>query len=336
MNSCSNKRPFVSVLLVTRNEQTYIEKAMLSLINQTYPKDCYEIIVVDGESTDDTLKKIDNLILKYKSNTFDIRIIHNPKHILSSGWNIGIKAAKGEYIVRIDAHAEAASNFIEKNVETIQAIPDAVCVGGRLTTKSIDDSDDVISKILSSPFGVGNSSFRVSEKAGYADTAVYGLYKKEIFEQVGYFNEQYERNQDIELHSRIRKSGGKFYFNPQIKSVYYSRNTVDKMVKQAFNNGKWNMVLLKNQNSALGIRHLIPFLFVLFLIASFGFGLFNKRIRNLGIAVIMLHLSIGVYAACLKTRKYSEIISMPFMFFLLHTSYGAGYIFGIPIKIGKS
>lgn len=329
----TSNQPFVSTLLVTRNEQTYIEKAMMSLINQTYPKNKYEIIVIDGESTDDTLKNVERLIEKYRTDTFDIRIINNPNHILSSGWNLGIKDAKGKYVVRIDAHAEAAEDFIEKSIETMLDASDAVCVGGKLTTKSLDGDDEVISKVLSSPFGVGNSSFRVSDKAGYADTAVYGLYKKEIFDRVGYFNEKYVRNQDIELHSRIRAAGGKFFFNPQINCVYYSRNTVKKMVKQAFGNGKWNMVLLKNQNSALSLRHLVPFAFVLFLIATTILGFFSKYFWFLEIGVLLLHLALGLYAAIKKTNKISEVLKMPFLFLLLHLSYGVGYIAGIFTKI---
>lgn len=327
--------PFVSALLVTRNEQDYIEKAMLSLINQTYPKEFFEIIVIDGESTDNTLKIVNQLIEEYKTAPFDIRVINNPKHILSSGWNMGIKNAKGDYVVRIDAHAEAAPDFIENNIETMLSTKDAVCVGGKLTTKSLGGDDDIISKVLSSPFGVGNSSFRVSETAGYTDTAVYGLYKKELFEKVGYFNEQYVRNQDIELHSRIRASGGKFYFNPQISCVYYSRNTAKKMVKQAFGNGKWNMVLLKNQNSALRLRHLVPFAFVLYLIASTILGFFNKFFWFLELGVVALHLLLGLIAGSKKTKKASEIVKMPFLFLLLHLSYGAGYLAGIFTRIDK-
>lgn len=324
---------FVSALLVTRNEQAYIEKAMMSLINQTYPKDRYEIVVIDGESTDDTLKIVKKLIEQYRTDSFDIRVINNPKHILASGWNLGIEDAKGDYVVRIDAHAEAAKDFIEKNVETMLKASDAVCVGGKLTTMSLDGDDDIISKVLSSPFGVGNSSFRVSDEAGYADTAVYGLYKKEIFERVGYFNEKYVRNQDIELHSRIRAAGGKFYFNPQINCVYYSRNTVKKMVKQAFGNGKWNMVLLKNQNSALRLRHLVPFAFVLFLIATTVLGFFSRYFWFLEIGVLLLHLVLGLYAATKKTKNISEALKMPFLFLLLHLSYGTGYLAGIFTKI---
>lgn len=324
-----NRKPFVSALIVTRNEQTFVEQALMSLINQTYPKDCYEIIIIDGESTDDTLKIVKRLVQKYKTDTFDIRVINNPKHILAAGWNLGIKNAKGEYVVRIDAHGEAADDFIEKNVKTIHSVSDAVCVGGRLITKSLDGDNDTISKVLSSSFGVGNSSFRVSERSCYADTAVYGLYKREIFDKVGFFNEQYVRNQDIELHSRMRAAGGKFYFNPEINCVYYSRNTTKGMVKQAFGNGKWNMVLLKYHNSALRLRHLVPFVFIIYLIFSMILGFFIRFFWIQEIAVLILHLLLGTVAASKKTNRITEILKMPFLFLLLHISYGLGYLVGI-------
>lgn len=90
----SKEQPFVSALLVTRNEQAYIKQALMSLINQTYPKDSYEIIIIDGESTDKTLEIVQQIIKQYKTDSFDIRVIKNPKHILASGWNLGIKNAR--------------------------------------------------------------------------------------------------------------------------------------------------------------------------------------------------------------------------------------------------
>lgn len=325
--------PFVSALIVTRNEQKYIRRALLSLINQTYPSNKYEIIIVDGESTDDTSVITEELIKEYKTDSFEMRLLKNPKRILASGWNIGIKDAKGVYVVRIDAHAEASEDFIEKSVRTMENVRDAVCVGGRLITKAMDGDNDVVSKVLSSPFGVGNSSFRVSDTAGYSDTAVYGLYKKSIFDELGYFDERYIRNQDIELHSRIRSVGGKFYFNPEISCVYYSRNSVRKMVKQGFENGRWNMVLLKNHGSALRLRHLVPFAFVLYIIISLLLGFWSKWFWVLCLGVIALHMLIGLYAAFRKTRKLNEVLVMPILFLLLHLSYGTGYLAGIFTKI---
>lgn len=323
-----NILPFVSALLVTRNEKDYIRISLMSLIEQTYPKDKYEIIVIDGGSTDGTLNVIKELQDTYNSDSFSIRVVPNPNKILATGWNIGIQSAKGVLVVRIDAHATAEKDFIEKSVETMMRV-DAVCVGGKLTSKSLNGDDNAISYVLSSPFGVGNSSFRVSEDEGYADTAVYGLYKKDIFEKAGYFDEKMVRNQDIEMHSRIKKAGGKFYFNPEIKSTYYTRNTVKKMLKQACGNGQWNMVLLKKGSGALSLRHLVPFFFVLGVIGSIILGFIHPIFWMIGIAVIILHLGLGVYFACKKTKKIGQILTMPFLFISLHFSYGLGYIRGL-------
>jgi len=322
------KLPFVSALLVTRNEQDYIEIALTSYIEQTYPKDRYEIIVIDGESTDNTLDIVRDIKKKCETEVFKISILNNPKHILASGWNIGIKAAKGEYVIRIDAHAKAFPNFIEKNVETMSQV-DAACVGGKLITKTIQGNNETISKVLSSPFGVGNSSFRVSDKAGFVDTAVYGLYRKTIFDEVGFFNEKYARNQDLQMHSRIRKHGGKFFFNPEIQSEYYARNTTKKMVKQAFGNGKWNMVLLKEDRSGLSIRHLVPFAFVLFIILSTILGIVYRPIWIIEAFVLLLYLILGLVFGIKAGAKGMEIIKMPGLFFLLHCAYGIGYIAGL-------
>lgn len=322
------KLPFVSVLLVTRNEKDYIRISLMSLIGQTYPKDHYEIIIADGMSDDGTLAVIEELQERYNSDSFRISVVPNEKRILAAGWNLAIRAAKGEYVVRIDAHAEAAADFIEKNVGTILTV-DAVCVGGRLTSRTLKGDDDIVSKVLSSPFGVGNSTFRVSDKAGYADTAVYGLYRKGVFDEVGYFDEAMVRNQDIELHGRIRKAGYRFYFNPQIRSVYYTRNTTGKMLRQAYANGLWNMILLRKKSAALSLRHLVPFAFVVYLLLSLVGGFFFYPIWLVCLGVVGLHLLLGLYFAAKKTHEIREIVRMPWLFMSLHLAYGAGYLGGI-------
>ena len=319
--------PFISALLVTKDEQDYVEMALTSLIDQTYPKSRYEIIVIDGGSTDDTLKIVERIKKECETAEFSITVYDNRKKILAAGWNIGIKAAKGDYVIRIDAHAKAEPDFLMESMKTMMKV-EAVCVGGKLETKTLTGNNDAISKVLSSPFGVGNSRFRVSDKEGYADTAVYGLYNKKVFEEVGYFSEKYDRNQDLQMHSRIKKNGGRFYFNPQIKCAYYARNTTKKMAKQAFQNGIWNMVLLKEDKSALSLRHMIPFTFVLFLgIAGIG-GIFNKTLRKMGLFVVAFHLAMGFAFGIKSGARGKETAKMPFLFFLLHSAYGAGFFSG--------
>lgn len=316
--------PFVSALLVTRNEKDYIRQSLMSLIEQTYPQERYELIVVDGESDDGTTEIVEELQEEFGR----IRLIKNEKRILASGWNLGIKAAKGDYVVRIDAHAMANPDFIEQSVKTMLRT-DAVCVGGKLNSASMNGKDDVIAMVLSSPFGVGNSSFRVSDEEGYADTAVYGLYKKAIFDKAGFFDETMVRNQDIEMHSRIKQVGGKFYFNPAIQCTYYTRNTVKKMLRQAFGNGQWNMVLLKRGSGALSLRHMVPFAFVLFLIVTIIGGFWFHPLWWLCAGVVCLHLLLGLYFAEKKTHSLLQVLQMPWLFIGLHLAYGTGYLKGI-------
>ena len=327
--------PFVSALLVTYNEANYIEKSLRSLIFQEYPKDLYEIIIVDGGSCDETIplaKTLINNLINDGEKLPKITFLTNPKKILSAGWNIGIRKACGEYVTRIDAHAEVSANFLSLSVETILGVK-TVCVGGRLVTKAISERGKIVTNILSSPFGVGNSSFRVSAVAGYSDTAVYGLYRKEIFELVGYFDETLLRNQDIELHSRIREYGGKFYFNPAVVVTYYSRDSIRKMLHQAYQNGLWNLIILKKKRAKLSVRYFVPMFFVAFLgLSSFG-GLLYNPLWFLEAIMLILYFFLALIASIKKTHNILHVLQMPFLFLFFHIAYGLGSFRGLLFKI---
>lgn len=327
----TEKTPFISAIIVCRNEEDYIRVSLSSILDQDYPKDCYEILIVDGMSDDNTLKFAKQKITEYRErygNSPDIHFLLNEKKILAAGWNIGIRNSKGEYVFRIDVHSKISADYIKKCVATI-SIHDCVCVGGKIESKSLEGEDGTITKILSSPFGVGNSSFRVSNTEGYADTAVYGLYEKNIFEKVGYFDETLVRNQDIELHARIRSIGGKFYFDPEIRSIYFTRNTAKKMLRQGYQNGKWNPIVLRKTKGSLSIRHMIPFVFVMFIVLSSLIGLFKRAFWYLGFLVLGIHLCLGVFFAGKKTNDLKELMKMPFLFLALHLSYGIGFLVGL-------
>ena len=321
---------FITSIIVVRNEEDYIEICLRSLIEQDYPNSKYEIIIVDGDSDDKTLDLINKTIQQYdKHNLPNIRIMNNPKRNLASGWNIAIQNAVGEYTVRIDAHSKANKDFISKSMETMQNVKDACCVGGLLTTKSLTPTGETISKVLSSPFGIGNSKFRYSSKAQYTDTVAFGLYRKSIFEKVGYFDETLARNQDNNMHARIRNSGGKFYFNPDIKCVYYSRDSCKKMIKQAYLNGKWNIITAKINRSAVSIRHLVPLAFVISLILLISLSLINKYFIYLLFLELIAYVLCAIIFALKKTRNLIEVIKMIVLYFSLHISYGIGSLSSI-------
>ncbi len=320
----------VTAIIVVRNEEKYIKISLKSLLEQNFPSNKYEIIIVDGNSDDNTIKNIEETIKKYNKQNVKITILKNEKKLLAPGWNIGIQNAKGKYVTRIDAHASASKDFIKTSLETIEKLPeDIACVGGRLISVSLEKEDKTISKVLSSPFGVGNSKFRYSEKEQYVDTVAFGLYKKEIFNKVGYFDETLERNQDNNMHNRIRKAGYKFYYNPEIKSEYYVRNNLKKMLKQGVLNGKWNIIVFRQDKESLSVRHLVPLAFVLSIILLVILAIINKIFLYILVAELITYFTLGIFFALKKTKNIIEILKMLLYFLLLHISYGAGSLLSI-------
>lgn len=326
--------PFITVIIVVRNEKKHIKKCFQSLLAQDYPHDRYEIIIVDGESDDGTIDIINNYWEEYLSthkglaNT-TLKVLHNPKHILAAGWNIGIKFSNGEYVVRIDAHAFVDSDFLRKNIEVMLRIGNVECVGGPLNTLSETGKGEIIKEALSSPFGVGGAKFRYVKTAGYVDTIAYGLYRRNVFETVGYFNENLVRTQDNDLHRRMRDLGLKFYLDPEIHSYYYARNTTKELCRQQFLNGKWTMINFRSRPGNMSIRHFVPFLFDISIIVALILVLLDWRFSVIAPGLLAMHFICGTYFGVKRSNSADHRIKLPFIFLIIHLCYGFGSICGI-------
>lgn len=325
-----NSLPFVSAMIVVRNEEHRIEKCFRSLLMQDYPSDKFEIIIIDGESTDNTLDVIEKVKqeVALDKEIPEVSILNNPAYILAAGWNIGIKAAKGEYVIRPDAHAYVEPDFIKRSVEVMLKVGDAACVGGQMTTLSDTKTGDIIREALSSPFGVGGAKFRYEKKAGYVDTVAYGLYRKSVFDEIGYFNEKLVRTQDNDLHRRMRDAGMKFYLDPEIRSYYYSRDSYKKLAKQQFNNGKWTMINFRMRPGKMSIRHFVPLAFVLALFVTVVSGIIYYPLFLGTAGILLLHILCGFRFAIKRTHQVSHVMVLPFVFMMMHLCYGCGSIFG--------
>lgn len=319
---------FVSVIIPLRNEEKYIAECIESVIAQTYPKENLEVLLIDGQSEDDTRK----IIEKYSNKHTYIKVLDNPEKIVPTALNIGIKASKGDVIVRMDAHSYYDKNYIFKCVETLKNV-DAYNVGGPITTLPGENTlkAKAIALATSHPFGVGNSKFRTSNKAQYVDTVTFGAFRREIFDKVGLFNENLPRNQDIEFNSRIRKFGGRIFLNPEIRSYYYNQSTLKGLWKQNFKNGMWNIFTHAISRNPLSVRHYIPFIFVASLIVS----IILASIHSVGIFLFFLIAASYLLANIFFTLKIgikhglSVVPFLPVIFGVLHFSYGVGSVFGI-------
>ena len=322
--------PFVTAMIVVRNEEQYVGRAVQSFLDQDYPKDRMELLIIDGESTDGTLEVIKNTIER-ASDTCRISFYDNPKRILAAGWNIGIKNAQGEYVIRIDAHAEAHPELISTCVRLFKELGDAAVVGCAVETISVSACGRIIANIQSSPFGIGNSKSRCTLESGYVDTVPYGMYRKDLFDKVGLFNEEFVRNQDNDMHGRIRASGGKFYLYTGIKNIYHSRTSVKAMAKQAFGNGKWIMIGIKKSESKEGIsvKHLVPFMFFLASVLLLIGAIFRKEFGILLLCMYALYIVCALLFASKKTKDPKEMLLMLGGFWIYHMSYGLGTFLGM-------
>lgn len=321
----------VSVIIPVFNEERHIEKCIASINRQDYPREHIEYIFVDGNSTDLTRKLLDD----YAKGCSFIRVLNNPDRTAPYAMNLGIRHASGEYIVRLDGHSEYAEDYISKCIEYLSKTG-ADNVGGIAVAKSSGYFGNAIACVLSSVFGVGNSSFRTSSTEGYVETVPFGAFKKEVFEKYGLYDVRLTRNQDIELNRRIIKNGGKIFMTPEIRVNYLNRDRLSGFMKQGYSNGLWNIITWFLCPGALSVRHFVPFLFVasiIFLPLLFiltGLSFFKWLFLSEMILYFALDFLFSIRSSYQKGIKYLPVL--PFLFLMLHVSYG----FGSFVGIGKS
>lgn len=319
--------PKVTMLIVVRNERNFILRALNSFLNQTYPKDSTEIIIVDGMSTDGTRELVEEKIKELSKIGVDIKILDNPKYVLASGWNIGIRNAKGEIVCRIDAHSEISLNYVEIGVKELLKRKDenVVCVGGILENIGEGKLGKVIADLFSSRFGMANSAFRVGVKEPkYTDTAVFGLYWKWIFDKVCYFNESLKRNQDIDLHSKLLRKGYKFLTHPEMKAKYYVRSDLKGLIKKSFEDGYWVIASRRGYT-----RHKIPLIFVTYLFSVMPMSVIIKYLTIpligwLYISPLIIYMFASILFGIKDGKGSINKLILPFLFPIFHISYGMG------------
>ena len=257
---------FVSIIIPCRNEEKFVSKCLDSIIAQDYPKEKMEILIVDGMSKDKTRVILREYIEKYPF----IRVLDNPKKIVPCALNIGLKNARGEIIMRMDAHTTYGKDYMSKCVKYLDEY-DADNVGGILKTTPAENTiiAKAITLVLSHRFGAGDSYFRIgSKEPRWVDTVFPGCYKRKVFEKIGLFNEKLIRNQDLEFNLRLKKTGGKILLVPEIMSCYYPSSNLKTFWKHNFRDGFSITYPLKYGIKAFSWRHLVPFVFVLTLIGS--------------------------------------------------------------------
>lgn len=319
----------VSVVMPLYNEERYIGNCIESLLLQDYARERMEWIFVDGMSKDRTVSIIESYRAEYPDL---IKILHNPNKTVPYAMNIGIKEAMGKYIIRLDAHADYARDYISKCVHYLDTV-DADNVGGVAETKARSKFGNTIAKMLSTPFGVGNSQFRINGKSGYVDTVPFGAFRREVFEQYGGYDERLTRNQDNEMNYRIRKNGGKIFMADDIHLTYYCRDTVKGICDMAFKNGKWNVITMRFVPGSMGVRHFVPLAFLLSLLFLIIGTCIWLPIGILLGSELVLYLVCDAFFSMKVASGVGEFLTLLLLHFLFHITYGFGSLAGLFTRV---
>jgi succinoglycan biosynthesis protein ExoA len=318
----------VSIIIPTLNESATIEGVIASVL--AFRKDSMEcdIIVVDGDSDDGTREKLDELTLS----TPNLIVLHNPRRKTPMALNIGLAHAKGEVVLRLDAHSQYPEDYLEKCVRSLES-ESADNVGGLVVPRWTNRGKgaQIVAALTSHIFGVGDSGFRTSVAAGAADTVPYGCFRRSVFEEIGKFDERLNRNQDYEFNRRMIAAGKRIWLDPSIRVFYENRDTVSGVLKQAFTTAQWNPWMWLVAPYSFAFRHAIPGIVVAAGAALVVLSFLSATALAILTMLSALYACTAIVASVQQACRYGWWIGfvLPPLFLAYHISYGAGMWLGI-------
>ena len=323
--------PKVSIIVPCYNEQSTIRLLLEALCEQTYPRAEMEVIVADGLSTDGTRQ----VIAAFQKDVPDlsVRVVENGKRSIPSALNRAIEAARGEILVRMDGHSKPYPDYVAKCISAHQA-GRGDNVGGVWEIRP--GAQTWIAKSIAvaaaHPLGVGDALYRHTKQAAEVDTVPFGSFRRTLIEQVGLFDETLLTNEDYEFNARVRKSGGKIWLDPSIRSVYFARATLLELIHQYWRYGFWKWRMLRRYPDTLRWRQALPPLFVLSLVTLLLLSVFFPVAGLLLVAELFLYGSIMILAgihAALRGQKAYLILGLPLAIFAMHLAWGSGFLWSM-------
>ena len=314
--------PFVTVGIPCLNEEQFIETTITCVLEQDYPADRMEVLVADGGSTDGTRA----ILARLHARDPRVRTIDNPRRIQAAGMNEILQVAKGDILVRLDAHGEYAPDYVRRCVEVLEETG-ADNVGGAQRAKAKTWFQKALCAALDSPLGVGGSKYRSADQEGFVDTVFLGAFRRSVFETVGVYDPRAITNEDAELNQRILENGGKVYLSRKIIAHYYPRSSYRALAKQYFRYGQGRARTLLMHKRFPTIRPAIPFLMV---VSGASMMLTSPIQPFTPLAFGSYALLTGAEALRVGRRVGSWAIPVVWTIFpVLHISHGVGFGTGL-------
>lgn len=247
----------VSYVMPVLNEADYLRFAVSSVLGQDYPGE-KEIVLALGPSSDET----DIVAAELAAEDARVKLVHNPQGRTPIGLNLAIKASVHPIVIRVDAHSELAPTYTARGVETLFRVG-AHDVGGLMDAQGKNPLQRAVAAAYHSPWGLGGAAYHSGAPEGPAESAYLGIFRREVFDEVGFYDESLHRAQDWELCLRIRQAGHKVWFDPELETAYFPRDKYKALAEQSYASGVWRGELSRRYPDGKSIRHDLPPLMVL-------------------------------------------------------------------------
>ncbi len=318
-------RPRVTLVVAMRNEGPSIERCLASIADQDHPSDLLEVLVYDGESTDDSMA----VARAFATGRRGWVVRTNPRRIQAAAWNAGIQAASGEIVGIVSGHAELAPAYVRSAIDALDRTR-ADIVGGPVRAVADTPIGAAIAIATSTPYGVGGARHHYLTKPAYVDTVFMGVARRETWLRYP-FNEEFVRNQDDELSYRLLDGGGRIVCDPAIESCYRSRSTLGSLWRQYFDYGCWKVRVLQVHPRQARVRHLVPLALVTTLGGGALLGITSRKARA-GATLALGLYGVATVAAATHYRDRTSPCSVALLaatFPVLHFAYGIGMLRGV-------
>jgi len=323
--------PKVSIIVPCYNEQSTIRLLLDSLRTQTFPRAEMEVIISDGMSQDGTRDAI--AVFQKDFPDLEVRVVDNTLRTIPSGLNRAIEASRGEIIVRLDGHSKPYPNYVENCVKA-HAEGRGDNIGGVWEIHPRADTwmAKSIAVAASHPLGVGDAMYRLAASASAVDTVPFGSYRRALIEKIGAYNESLLTNEDYEFNARIRKSNGRVWLDPSIRSVYFARSTFLELIRQYWRYGFWKWRMLQHYPDTLRWRQALPPLFVLSLAVLAFVSVFLPIAAWILTAELIIYFFVlflaGIHAA-IKHRKPFLVPGLLLAISVMHMAWGSGFLWSM-------
>ncbi|WP_434046195.1 MULTISPECIES: glycosyltransferase family 2 protein [Sorangium] len=320
------ERPRCSIVIPCYNEERYIEDVLRGALRQRYPAELLEIFVVDGGSLDRTRE----IVARVAAEDPRVTLLHNPARIQAAAMNIGIRRSRGEVIVRMDAHADYADDYVAASVAALRRTG-ALNAGGAARPRHRNGFQRALCAVLSSPLGVGGSAYRDPSREGFVESVFNGAFRREAFEIAGLYDPDAITNEDAELNQRIIEAGGAVYLSREIVAYYYPRSSFAALARQYFAYGAGRARTLRCRRRLLSLRPMLPF-FLVTALALLALASALLPPARPALALASLAYAALVIAESLRLALRGSPRDFPLLcgiFPALHAAHGLGFWAGL-------